>query len=366
MPPSTPIPGREASEATQYYTWSNSPTPGLSGARGAPPRSQTATPLPYYPELQLRPALLHNADENATQHGPAEQYYPILPGGQPSRSPSVLPSVERPSLPPRQHSIVAQLGTAQERGFSRAKLDNEDLRVLVMLCVKNQETYGIPKQLTKWWTKIEVDLATERKKTYKNAKKKVAELVKERLAFLAALGSGEEDEKTPLNDALDDWIEVLKMYNDDIILKKSIAKENEREEVDAETLRANMTLMRAQKRSAADEDEDESSEDDTPKSGDDISTSQSQTKTPKPKVTKKKKAKMEYEAKTDAALDRLCGIAEKAFTTPSAPASVTVADPRIDRLEHKMEEQSSQLSNILALLQGMRGEGNGGLTNSSA
>lgn len=116
--------------------------------------------------------------------------------------------------------------------------------------------------------------------------------------------------------------------------------------------------MRGQKRTADEEEEEyKSSASDTPKSGDESLISRSKTKTPKSKVTKKKKAKMDHEAKTTAAFDRLCGIAEKAFMAPSSSsATVTVADPRIDRLELKMEEQSSQLSSIITMIQGMQGK----------
>ncbi|KAI4153820.1 MAG: hypothetical protein L6R39_001490 [Caloplaca ligustica] len=128
-------------------------------------------------------------------------------------------------------------------------------------------------------------LPPRQKKVFKNARKRIGDLVKARVMSLAALGSGKDPKRTPLSEALDKWIELLRM------------KENARQQREAETMRANMTSMLGQSRNASD---DEGSSSDTATSGSGSGTSRSQNRS----IARKKKARIDHEAKPQAPFDR--------------------------------------------------------------
>lgn len=136
-------------------------------------------------------------------------------------------------------------------------------------------------------------LPPRQKKVFKNARKRIGDLVKARVMSLAALGSGKDPKRTPLSEALDKWIELLRM------------KENARQQREAETMRANMTSMLGQSRNASD---DEGSSSDTATSGSGSGTSRSQNRS----IARKKKARIDHEAKPQAPFDRLCDILVRA------------------------------------------------------
>ncbi|KAL9024850.1 MAG: hypothetical protein Q9196_006216 [Gyalolechia fulgens] len=275
---------------------------------------------------------------------------------------NVQHSIERrtPSAEPSHHIPMQDTPPPREKGPGRVRISGEDLRVLIRICVNNSATYGLPKQIVKWWKNVERQFATIQKKPFKNAKKRVEHLVKARKEFLA---SGKGDEKTPLNDALDDWIEIVTLHED---ARRKIApnKANIREGQTVETLPADITSVLSKKRNPA---EIESLSDGTSESSDesDISHGNSRSKSRSKSsnrallVTKRKKAKVEQEAKADAQFDRLMGTLDRVISAPPRPA--VVMDPRIDHLEEvanetrqKVELQGRQLATILDLLHEMR------------
>ncbi|KAL8932076.1 MAG: hypothetical protein Q9211_006542, partial [Gyalolechia sp. 1 TL-2023] len=257
---------------------------------------------------------------------------------------NVQHSIERrtPSAEPSHHIPMQDTPPPREKGPGRVRISGEDLRVLIRICVNNSATYGLPKQIVKWWKNVERQFATIQKKPFKNAKKRVEHLVKARKEFLA---SGKGDEKTPLNDALDDWIEIVTLHED---ARRKIApnKANIREGQTVETLPADITSVLSKKRNPA---EIESLSDGTSESSDesDISHGNSRSKSRSKSsnrallVTKRKKAKVEQEAKADAQFDRLMGTLDRVISAPPRPA--VVMDPRIDHLEEVANETRQKI-----------------------
>lgn len=86
----------------------------------------------------------------------------------------------------------------------RLTLD-QDLKLL-QFCLQSSSTFGRSKRLQKWWDKVAENFNGWLRQGYTNHQHHVDHLVKKRLEFLARLGTGDEDEKGPYKDAIDDWI----------------------------------------------------------------------------------------------------------------------------------------------------------------
>lgn len=87
-------------------------------------------------------------------------------------------------------------------------MTDDGMLFVVRLCVQGQAAYGHQTDRM-FWRSIAKRLYEARGKEHQTFGRAVAKLVRERRDAVALLGSGEQDGRSSLTDALDDWIAVV-------------------------------------------------------------------------------------------------------------------------------------------------------------
>ncbi len=125
---------------------------------------------------------------------------------------------------------------------------DEDIKLL-QLCLQNANSYDALKMMTTWWNNIikEFNKWLTREEVT-NLSRHVAKLIKERELQLKMLMTGDEDEKGPYIDAIDEWIIIHKSFEDDNVTKKKTMKKQQMKDKKTQKKRDEWIKTLSQKR----------------------------------------------------------------------------------------------------------------------
>ena len=207
------------------------------------------------------------SDQSATPFG--SEVWPKTPTPAPQMAPQSTPQRIASPHDYHQNSVVESTNDSSRpkrpKGTKSVYLDEREQETLIQFCLSNQNTYGLPRKTTEWWKHIEVQFNgfLEEGKNITNTRRRVETLVHKRRSFLAKLGTGTEDNKSTLNDALDRWIIILDTYDTETQTKKRTKEESELEDKEAVDRRNTMTVVLSKRLRANDRDSSTSSENDS-------------------------------------------------------------------------------------------------------
>ena len=261
------------------------------------PSSQRSPPLQQH--LQHSQLQQHQQYWSEDQLWPASQqqyYWPASPSVEPqfglgrgapkaTITPSrVIQSIESvtpapcPNEPPGQNPYaVGEDGETGEGGAKskrkrapRVFLGDQEKLALVKMCLANAETYGIPKKIVKWWDDRAMEFHKWSQKPYTKVQDKLTKMVSDRRAFLATLGTGEEDEPGPFSQAVDAWIKVIEEVDERNRNKQKTAEELKADNERSITRRDNLAKTLSTRKRLRGGEDDTTDDEGSSESDDDV------------------------------------------------------------------------------------------------
>lgn len=144
--------------------------------------------------------------------------------------------------------------------------------MLIQLCIKYSESFGVKGAIKNWWSKIGEKFNEQLGKPFTNHNRYMRNMVKDRKFAISMLETGDEDEQSPWQQAIDEWIEIFDQYENTKDKKKLTDQEREAEDANAEKKRQSMLNRMKDKHLLEDSDESSVEEISTPRTSSAVST----------------------------------------------------------------------------------------------